>query len=206
MEKGEDSPVPKKESIPNVPASVTWQAPISNNATTSNQTLELKACVETNETVKEYTLIQNGQRLAIGRGLIARKSDDCLNYFSQTVTLNNGGNVFQLRAQLANGEVQSERFTVFYSPAQNAPPQYTGAKTRRLALVIGNSAYQDPKNALPNPVNDATDMAVALREIGFDVLTANNTDKRQMSDIIDAFGSKISKITPFHQSTSYARQ
>ncbi len=188
---------PKKQPILTGAASITWQATLSNGSTTSTQTLELKACVETTETVKEYILIQNGQRLAISRGLISRKDNDCLNAFNQSVTLRNGENTFQLRAQLANIEVQSEAFIVNYDSntnnnTQNAPPQYTSKRTRRLALVIGNSAYSDPKNALPNPINDATDMAAALREIGFDVLTVNNANKKQMTDMIDEFGRKIS--------------
>jgi Caspase domain len=39
---------------------------------------------------------------------------------------------------------------------------------RRVALVIGNSAYQNvPK--LPNPVNDARAIATLLKNAGFDV-------------------------------------
>ena len=38
----------------------------------------------------------------------------------------------------------------------------------RVALVIGNGAYQFA-NALPNPVNDATDISAKLKTLGFDV-------------------------------------
>ena len=38
----------------------------------------------------------------------------------------------------------------------------------RLALVIGNSAYQ--KAPLKNPLNDAEDMAATLRNLGFKVI------------------------------------
>ena len=37
----------------------------------------------------------------------------------------------------------------------------------RVALVIGNGAYQNAI-ALANPANDANDMTVALRELGFE--------------------------------------
>ena len=36
----------------------------------------------------------------------------------------------------------------------------------RVALVVGNSAYQHTR-ALPNPANDAADMAAKLRALGF---------------------------------------
>jgi hypothetical protein len=40
---------------------------------------------------------------------------------------------------------------------------------KRVALVVGNSAYVHA-NPLPNPVNDASDMAKALTEVGFEVI------------------------------------
>src|SRR6516165_3702547 len=44
---------------------------------------------------------------------------------------------------------------------------------RRVALVIGNSAYQNvPK--LPNPVNDARAVAALLRNAGFDVVESRS--------------------------------
>jgi uncharacterized caspase-like protein len=46
----------------------------------------------------------------------------------------------------------------------------------RVALVVGNGAYVNA-NALPNPVNDASDMAAALRELGFETIAAINLDK-----------------------------
>ena len=39
---------------------------------------------------------------------------------------------------------------------------------KRVALVIGNSAYQNTP-PLANPRNDATEIAKALKRIGFDV-------------------------------------
>ena len=47
---------------------------------------------------------------------------------------------------------------------------------KRVALVIGNSAYQHT-GRLANPKNDATDMAVVLRKLGFHVLDSFDLDK-----------------------------
>lgn len=44
---------------------------------------------------------------------------------------------------------------------------------RRVALVIGNSAYQHVAR-LPNPENDAADLAQALEKVGFEVQRKNN--------------------------------
>ncbi len=43
------------------------------------------------------------------------------------------------------------------------------AAEKRVALVIGNSAYQHTA-PLRNPSNDATDFAGKLRDLGFDVI------------------------------------
>jgi len=59
----------------------------------------------------------------------------------------------------------------------------------RIALVICNCAYADGR--LANPVNDARDMAATLREFGFEVLSGENQNRRQMEDLIREFGRKI---------------
>jgi hypothetical protein len=61
--------------------------------------------------------------------------------------------------------------------------------TKKLALVIGNSEY--PKAPLKNPVNDATAMETALRQLGFDVTTVKNADLRRMRTAIDEFSAKL---------------
>jgi hypothetical protein len=59
----------------------------------------------------------------------------------------------------------------------------------RVALVIGNGAYAD--GSLANPVNDARDMAATLRQLGFEVLSGENQNFRQMEGLIREFGRKI---------------
>ncbi|MBF0095122.1 MAG: caspase family protein, partial [Alphaproteobacteria bacterium] len=60
---------------------------------------------------------------------------------------------------------------------------------KRVALVIGNSAY--PASPLDNPVNDAKAMAAKLKGIGFEVILRENTTKAQMEDAIGLFGEKL---------------
>jgi hypothetical protein len=48
---------------------------------------------------------------------------------------------------------------------------------RRLALLIGNSAYTHGGN-LRNPVNDVRDMKAALEELGFRVIKHENCTQR----------------------------
>ncbi len=61
---------------------------------------------------------------------------------------------------------------------------------KRTALVIGNGAYTKAKS-LPNPSNDAADMAKVLKELGFDVLSGVDLNKRQIENLIRDFGAKL---------------
>ena len=56
----------------------------------------------------------------------------------------------------------------------------------RVALVIGNSAYEHTSQ-LPNPVNDATAMRDALTRLGFDVVFRRDADEDAMEDALGAF-------------------
>ena len=65
---------------------------------------------------------------------------------------------------------------------------------KRVALVIGNSAYNT--SPLKNPINDARDMRVALREFGFTIYNHNGrvTDNLRYEDMkwaIRDFGKEI---------------
>jgi hypothetical protein len=63
------------------------------------------------------------------------------------------------------------------------------AQAKKVALVIGNSNYSTA--SLRNPVNDAADMAEALREIGFTVALGTDASKKTMYQLVDQFGQDI---------------
>ncbi len=65
----------------------------------------------------------------------------------------------------------------------------------RLALVIGNSDYQDVV-ALPNPAKDAEAMDGFLRKAGFDVTPANNLTQNQMRRDLRDFADKVAAAGP----------
>jgi uncharacterized caspase-like protein len=60
---------------------------------------------------------------------------------------------------------------------------------QRVALVIGNGAYQQDR--LRNPVNDATDMAESLRELGFKVILRTDANQRQMKRSLREFRTEL---------------
>jgi uncharacterized caspase-like protein len=64
------------------------------------------------------------------------------------------------------------------------------APERRVALVIGNSAYADAP--LRNPLNDARAIAATLRDLNFDVMLLENADRTKMQRATLEFGRKLS--------------
>jgi uncharacterized caspase-like protein len=77
------------------------------------------------------------------------------------------------------------------APAPIALPLSSGP---RVALVIGNSAYQHV-GALLNPRNDATDMRDALQRLGFQVIYQENSNRNQMIQAINRFGDALTPQT-----------
>lgn len=61
----------------------------------------------------------------------------------------------------------------------------------RIALVIGNAEYKDAP--LTNPVNDATDISLALKQLNFSVDTYTNVNRKAMREAIRNFGVKLRK-------------
>jgi uncharacterized caspase-like protein len=61
---------------------------------------------------------------------------------------------------------------------------------RRVALVVGNGAYQNAPN-LPNPPNDAKAVAEALRGLGFEVIEAVDLDQPDMLAKLDEFSGQL---------------
>lgn len=60
---------------------------------------------------------------------------------------------------------------------------------QRVALLIGNSAYKE--SPLKNPVNDAADMAAALRDLGFKVTLRTDASQREMKQALREFARDI---------------
>jgi uncharacterized caspase-like protein len=60
---------------------------------------------------------------------------------------------------------------------------------KRIALVIGNSAYAGAP--LANPINDAKAIANKLQELGFEVVMKSNASQRDMTRALSDFGERI---------------
>jgi len=61
---------------------------------------------------------------------------------------------------------------------------------KRLALVVGNANYEHG-GSLPNPVNDAKAISVALQSVGFEVMSYENVTQKELKMAINSFGQKL---------------
>lgn len=68
----------------------------------------------------------------------------------------------------------------------------TMKKERRVALVIGNSNYRNVA-VLRNSRRDATDVEVALKAVGFDVISGYDLDHQATLNLINRFKSNVRK-------------
>lgn len=87
-------------------------------------------------------------------------------------------------APRAGAQLPSER------QLAQGPAQQSQTSSRRVALVIGNGAYEHA-GRLANPPNDATVMAATLRMLGFEVSNGTNLAQREMKQRIRAFGQSL---------------
>jgi hypothetical protein len=72
-------------------------------------------------------------------------------------------------------------------------PSYVVAETK-VALVIGNSAYQNA-GVLTNPANDAEGMAGVLTSLGFKVTKGTDLDKVAFDRAVSEFAASLPGAT-----------
>jgi formylglycine-generating enzyme required for sulfatase activity len=91
---------------------------------------------------------------------------------------------------MVNGAIRQAWHVAFYLLFLICMPMLVhAAPERRIALVIGNGAYESGR--LNNPVNDASDMAAALRRAGFEVLLRQNVRLQEMEESLEEFGRRL---------------
>ncbi len=70
--------------------------------------------------------------------------------------------------------------------------QLSSVAPKRIALVVGNSNYTKIQS-LPNPANDSKLMAQTLRGLGFEVISAVDTNRITLSRAVRDFGRALRK-------------
>src|ERR1700724_4337389 len=92
---------------------------------------------------------------------------------------------------IAAGSTTPAHAEAMEKPASVGNPVGLGGPEQRVALVIGNSNYQNVVS-LPNPANDAKAVAELLNTAGFEVIAATDLNHNQMIQVIQDFSAKIS--------------
>ncbi len=85
-------------------------------------------------------------------------------------------------------------FDVFTAPVAVAALETAArslAPTTRVALVIGNGAYQNPGARLVNPANDAQVVSAELEKLGFRVNLLVDKTREEMSEAISLFIDRL---------------
>src|SRR5579871_6303081 len=62
----------------------------------------------------------------------------------------------------------------------------------RVALVVGNETYRHMPT-LNNPVRDATEVATALTDLGFDTTVVKDADLATLNEAVAAFSRKVNR-------------
>ncbi|HPV57852.1 MAG TPA: caspase family protein, partial [Tenuifilaceae bacterium] len=133
-----------------------------------------------------YEVVINGNEAAL----------DQSGNFQQVVKLAVGDNTISVRA---TDTKDNSSFYTFYvnrevTNATQLQPQEIkpmfDPNEKRIALVIGNSTYEGGQ-FLKNPENDANLMIQALKNLGFEVISRTNADKKNMERAIREFSEKL---------------
>ena len=78
-----------------------------------------------------------------------------------------------------------------------APAQALPGPEQRVALVIGNSNYQNAAH-LANPDNDAQSVAELLNSAGFDVIAATDLTQNDLIKVVQNFSAKVAETRTEH--------
>lgn len=158
--------------------------------TTEEKQLTLKAQIKSDSPIEYYSILKDEKVLkkviinvaAKGSSIAEdpKKGSDYNVQVNDIVELAEGDNSFVIEVKNAGGVVRTQTKTVRHK-----------YKEKRIALVIGNEAYDDERMRLTCPSNDANAVAARYGQLGFDeVILRENLPKKEMQALINEFRSK----------------
>jgi tetratricopeptide (TPR) repeat protein len=131
----------------------------------------------------------------------SKKGDDAraAKDYAEAANLNPKGAPVSPIARDPNSPPDAPQVAAAPPPARPVPTEASrvlpmpATSGRRVALVIGNSAYR-AVSALPNPERDASSIANALRNLGFaTVITKNNASRAEIITALKSFEDQVDK-------------
>lgn len=159
---------------------------IWNDTTTisKSKTYNLDVSVKSSSKIEYANVYVNGQ---LERGIVVSPTTIGDMDIKRTIILKEGQNSIKIEVKNIDGVSVIER-TITYTSQSLQPVTIT---QKRLALVIGNSNYSSATK-LPNPINDATDVASKLRALGFEVVEKHDLTIKTFKSAIRDFGARAS--------------
>jgi len=166
------------------PPELSWITPAYTNSNSTISETKVKLCIKSKEKPQNIQLYNNNELVITNavRGFSVVTSS-CDYTFDRTIKLKPGDNKIKIVVKNGAGEVTSTIRTITFDAKKSE-------QSKRYALVIGQSNYIN--SPLRNPVNDANDIAVELKRLGFEVMIYTNISQNDMKRQIRAFGDKLS--------------
>ena len=160
-------------------ATIDW---IDFSPTTTEKQYTLKAGIKSASKIESWTVTLNG---IVDRGINPISNDGYSLTIDKLLALEEGNNTIKIEVKNAGGVTTTEK-NVIYNAVKKSPV----VQQRRIALVMGNANYVDSDKKLKNPVNDATDVATKLENLGFTVIRSLDQTQQGMELAINDFGNK----------------
>lgn len=145
----------------------------ANKAETEDQLFTLTGFVADEDGIDKLTV--NGLTVPLNGG-----------QFSQSLPLGMGNNLIKILAVDNTGQTAIEYIEII----RKEPVEKLILSQKRLALVVGNAAYQHAA-PLKNTISDAESVAATLEDLGFEVMKFTNLDYAGFIGSVKEFSAKV---------------
>jgi len=165
---------------------VSWDAPNTYSKEVTEGSFSVKLCVRSSVPVDEVAIWDNNVcKVNTATRAYKKKNNDLCDYsFEFDIQLDPGRNELKAVVKNAGGSTVSESRYVSWISSDAISNQ------KRVALVIGNSAYTNV-GKLPNAANDAKLMSSVLQGLGFEVMSYTDIDRNTMKEAVYDFGDRL---------------
>lgn len=151
-------------------------------ATANKKEYQMKLGIKSKTKIEEVNVTVNGEQ---SRGIKPVQADGYDLTVDRTLALSEGINRIVVSVRNGDGIATSEK-VITYQGISPTPV----FNDKRIAFVVGNSHYSDSEMNLPNPENDARDVAEKLKGLGFEVILKLDATLETMDRELSSFKDK----------------
>ena len=166
---------------------VSWSKPQLYTTTVSETEFKITLCVSSRVQPDEVILYDSGAVKAKKATKAFTVANSLCDYtYEFNIPLDPGRNELKAVVKNEGGMTASDSRIVNLEIGDAVSSQ------KRVALIIGNCAYQNV-SPLKNAANDAKLMSETLKNLGFEVISAIDADRTVMRDKVYQFGDKLAE-------------